>query len=169
MFAYVVKRLLAGVLVLFLVSMSIFLLFWYGPNEPARVMCDTKTSNRCNAERLDRFTEELGYNNAWYAEYGEYVKGVFVGRDITVAAQTYPLRRPLLRALLQERQAGLGGDEGAPPGDLLRGHRRRDPLPAARSATRGGRRAKTRHRGRTRPWSPASCSSARCPTTSSPC
>ncbi len=94
MFAYVVKRLLAGFVVLILVSMSIFLLFWYGPDEPARVMCDTKTSNRCNAERLERFTEELGYNNFWAAEYGKYVKGVFVGRDYQIAGQTFRCDAP---------------------------------------------------------------------------
>ncbi|MDO3396590.1 ABC transporter permease [Nocardioides sp. SOB44] len=124
MFAYVVKRLLAGVLVLFLVSMSIFLLFWYGPNEPARVMCDTKTSNRCNAERLDRFTEELGYNNAWYAEYGDYVKGVFVGRDITVAAQTTRCDAPCF---------GLSYKNGKPVWEDMK-----DRLPATFSVAIGG-------------------------------
>jgi len=94
MFAYVVKRLLAGLVVLILVSMSIFLLFWYGPKEPARVMCDTKTSNRCNAQRLEIFTEELGYNNFWAAEYGKYVKGIFVGRDFTIAGQEFPCDAP---------------------------------------------------------------------------
>ena len=34
MFAYVVKRLISGVLVVTLVSMAIFLLFWFGPVEP---------------------------------------------------------------------------------------------------------------------------------------
>lgn len=124
MFAYIVKRLLAGVLVLFLVSMSIFLLFWYGPNEPARVMCDTKTSNRCNAERLDRFTEELGYNNAWYAEYGEYVQGVFVGRDITVAAQTTRCDAPCF---------GLSYKNGQPVWEEMK-----DRLPATFSVAIGG-------------------------------
>lgn len=94
MFAYIVKRLIAGFVVLILVSISIFLLFWYGPNEPARVMCDTKTNNRCNAERLDRFTKELGYDNFWAEEYGKYVKGVFVGREYTIAGQQFDCDAP---------------------------------------------------------------------------
>ena len=49
MFAYIVKRLLASVLVLVIVSMSIFLLFFYGPEAPARPVCDAQTSNRCTA------------------------------------------------------------------------------------------------------------------------
>ena len=82
MFAYVVKRLLAGVVVVFLVSVSIFALFWYGPQEPAKPLCDRQTSNRCSPEHLERFTENLGYNNPIYSEYGNFVKGVFVGREI---------------------------------------------------------------------------------------
>lgn len=96
MFAYVVKRLIAGVVVLVLVSLSIFLLFWYGPSEPARAMCDNKTSQRCTPEKLEVFTEELGYNNAWYSEFGEYVGGIFTGRDITVAGQTTRCEAPCL-------------------------------------------------------------------------
>ncbi len=68
-----------------LVSLSIFLLFWYGPSEPARAICDTKTSQRCTPAKLEVFTEELGYNNAWYTEFPEYVGGIFTGRDITIA------------------------------------------------------------------------------------
>lgn len=82
MFAYVVKRLLAGVVVVFLVSVSVFALFWFGPQDPAKPLCDRQTSNRCSPERLDRFTENLGYNNPIYVEYGKFAKGVFVGREI---------------------------------------------------------------------------------------
>ncbi|MBC9733590.1 ABC transporter permease [Nocardioides marmotae] len=82
MFAYLVKRLLSGVVVVFLVSLSIFLLFWFGPSSPAQPICDRDTSNRCTPERLANFEENLGYNNPWYTEYGTFVKGVFVGREI---------------------------------------------------------------------------------------
>lgn len=96
MFAYIVKRLLAGLVVLTLVSLSIFLLFWYGPSEPARAMCDSKTSNRCSPEKLEVFTEELGYNNPWASEFGNYVGGIVTGRDITVAGQTTRCEAPCL-------------------------------------------------------------------------
>ena len=55
MFAYVVKRLLAGVRGARLVSMAIFLLFWYGPSSPAQPICDRETSNRCRPVRLERY------------------------------------------------------------------------------------------------------------------
>jgi peptide/nickel transport system permease protein len=96
MFAYVVKRALAGVLVLALVSMAIFLLFWYGPASPAQPICDQQTSNRCNAERLALYEERLGYNNPVYVEYGKFVKGIFVGREIQVGATPRDCEKPCL-------------------------------------------------------------------------
>ena len=86
MFAYIVKRALSGVVVLFLISLSVFLLFWYGPSSPAQPICDRQTSNRCTPERLARFEENLGFNNPWYEEYGKFAKGIFVGRDIKLSA-----------------------------------------------------------------------------------
>jgi peptide/nickel transport system permease protein len=124
MFAYIVKRLLAGIVVMLLVSLSIFLLFWYGPSEPARAICDTKTSQRCTPAKLEVFTEELGYNNAWYTEFPEYVGGIFTGRDITIASQTTRCDAPCL---------GLSYKNGKPVWDEMKGR-----LPATFSVAIGG-------------------------------
>ena len=94
MFAYVVKRVLAGVVVIALVSMAIFLLFWYGPSSPAQPICDRETSNHCTPERLARYEHTLGFDNPVYEEYGKYVKGIFVGREITIGPSTYPCDAP---------------------------------------------------------------------------
>lgn len=61
MFAYVVKRLISGVVVVALVSMAIFLLFWYGPSSPAQPICDRETSNRFTPQRLEVYERTLGY------------------------------------------------------------------------------------------------------------
>lgn len=82
MFAYVVKRLLSGMVVVMLVSMAVFALFWFGPRDPARPICNNQTGNRCSPERLAQFTENLGYNNSVVTEYGKWAKGVLVGREI---------------------------------------------------------------------------------------
>lgn len=96
MFAYIVKRLLASVLVLFVVTISIFALFFFGPSAPAQPVCDAQTSNRCTTERLAIYTEQLGYNNFWLAEYGTYMKGIVTGRDITVGQTTIDCPAPCL-------------------------------------------------------------------------
>lgn len=124
MFAYIVKRLLAGLVVMLLVSLSIFLLFWYGPNEPARAICDSKTSQRCTVEKLEVFTEELGYNNAWPGEFGKYVGGIFTGREITVAGQTTDCAAPCL---------GLSYRNGKPVWNEMQ-----DRIPATVSVAVGG-------------------------------
>jgi peptide/nickel transport system permease protein len=104
MFAYIVKRLISGVLVLTLVSIGIFLLFWYGPSSPARPICDNETSNRCTPERLERYEETLGYNNPVYEEYGTFVKGVFAGRTITIASNEYECEAPCLGVSFRTKQ-----------------------------------------------------------------
>lgn len=124
MFAYIVKRLLAGIVVMLLVSLSIFLLFWYGPSEPARAICDSKTSQRCTPEKLENFTEELGYNNAWPGEFGKYVGGIFTGRDITVASQTTRCEAPCF---------GLSYKTGKPVWNEMK-----DRIPATVSVAIGG-------------------------------
>jgi peptide/nickel transport system permease protein len=96
MFAYVVKRLISGVLVVTLVSMGIFLLFWYGPTSPAQPICDQQTSNRCNPARLKVYEHRLGYDNPVYVEYGKFVKGIFVGREIQVGATPRHCEAPCL-------------------------------------------------------------------------
>ena len=81
MFAYIVKRLIAGFFVLVLVSMAIFALFWFGPEDPARPLCNLETSQRCTPDRLAQYNKNLGYDNPVYEEYANFAKGVFVGRD----------------------------------------------------------------------------------------
>lgn len=96
MFAYIVKRLISGVVVLFLVSMAIFVLFWYGPSEPARVVCDSQTSNRCTPERFEIYKENLGYNNPVYEEYGKFLDGLFTGRPVKFGNQELECKAPCL-------------------------------------------------------------------------
>lgn len=124
MFAYIVKRLLAGLVVMLLVSLSIFLLFWFGPSEPARAICDSKTSQRCTPAKLEVFNEELGYNNAWYSEFGTYVGGIFTGREITVSNQATDCAAPCL---------GISYSTGKPVWDEMK-----DRLPATFSVAIGG-------------------------------
>ncbi len=95
MFAYIVKRVIAGFFVVILVSMSIFALFWYGPEEPARPLCNLETNQRCG-DRIEIYRESLGYNNPIYEEYGKFVKGVVVGRDVTVASRVQECPAPCL-------------------------------------------------------------------------
>ena len=104
MFAYVVKRLISGVLVVTLVSMAIFLLFWFGPSSPAQPICDRETQNRCTAAKLEIYERTLGYQNPVYEEYGKYVSGIFVGRTLTIASNEYECGAPCLGFSFRTKQ-----------------------------------------------------------------
>ena len=169
MFAYVVKRLLAGVVVLALVSMAIFLLFWYGPSSPAQPICDRETSNRCTPARLERYEQSLGYDNPVYEEYGKFVKGVFVGRDDHDLPHRLRLPRALPGLLLPDQGPGVGGDEGAPARHPLGRHRRRRSSTCSSACPSASPRPEDGARSPTRRWCRASWCSARSPTTCSRC
>jgi peptide/nickel transport system permease protein len=82
MFAYIVKRLLSGIVVVVLVSMAVFALFWYGPSDPARPICNNQLGARCSPEKLAQFSKNLGYENPIASEYGKWAQGLFVGREV---------------------------------------------------------------------------------------
>ena len=88
MFAYLVKRLISGVLVLTLVSMAIFLLFWFGPYEPGQDDLRQRDQQPLHARAPRDLRAHLGFNNPVYEEYGKFVKGVFAGRATIVASTT---------------------------------------------------------------------------------
>ena len=124
MFAYIVKRLIAGFFVVVLVSMSIFALFWYGPEEPARPLCNLETSQRCTPERLENYNKQLGYDNPIYEEYLNFAKGVFVGDKTYIAGELQECDAPCF---------GYSYSTAEPVWDQLK-----DRLPATISVAVGG-------------------------------
>jgi peptide/nickel transport system permease protein len=78
---YLIKRTLLGVSVLFAVSVLSFLMFFALPRDPVTGMCP----KNCNAERLERVRTELGLNDPKLEQYANYMKGIFVGRDLGTA------------------------------------------------------------------------------------
>ncbi|GAA2122342.1 ABC transporter permease [Nocardioides bigeumensis] len=97
MLAYIIKRLISGFVVILLVSLSVFLLFFYGPSSPAQPICDRDTGNRCTPERLATFERNLGFDNPWYEEYGKFMKGIVAGREVQFGnATVYECPAPCL-------------------------------------------------------------------------
>ncbi|WP_446216805.1 ABC transporter permease [Micromonospora sp. IBHARD004] len=78
MMRFLLKRLLLAVSVLFAVSVVSFLMFFALPRDPVTGMCP----KNCNAERLERVRTELGLNDPKTEQYANYMKGIFVGRDL---------------------------------------------------------------------------------------
>lgn len=93
MIGYIVRRIIAGILVMFAVSIAIFALFFYGPSDPAQASCP---ETKCTAERLDQIRVNLGLDQPVVQQYGTYIKGIFAGRDISSGALSKHCDAPCL-------------------------------------------------------------------------
>ena len=79
MFGYIVRRLIAGLLVIIAVSMMVFAIFFYGPNDPALAYCP---ESRCTPQRLDNLRHNLGLDQPAPKQYVEYMSGYVKSRHI---------------------------------------------------------------------------------------
>jgi peptide/nickel transport system permease protein len=79
MFGYIVRRLVAGMLVAVAVSMVVFAIFFYGPNDPALAYCP---ESRCTPQRLDNIRHSMGLDRPAPKQYVEYMSGYVKGRHI---------------------------------------------------------------------------------------
>jgi peptide/nickel transport system permease protein len=93
MFGYIVRRIISGLLVLFIVSVSVFVLFFAGPNDPATAYCP---ETKCTPSRLSEIKIQLGLNQPVVRQYGQYMKGIFVGRNFHEGGITIKCPAPCL-------------------------------------------------------------------------
>lgn len=76
MLRFLVKRTLLAVLTLISISVVTFLLFFAVPSDPASIMC----GKSCAPAQLQQTRERLGITDPLHEQYGNFVKGIFVGR-----------------------------------------------------------------------------------------
>ena len=93
MFGYIVRRIIAAILVLIVTSMMVFALFFYGPSDPAQALCP---STRCSDSKLAQIRTDLGLDRPIQEQYLEYMKGIFVGREIASGAVKVDCSAPCL-------------------------------------------------------------------------
>jgi peptide/nickel transport system permease protein len=92
-FGFVMRRVVSGLLVLWVTSISIFALFFYGPADPALAYCP---ETHCTPQRLDQIRESLGLERPVVEQYAGYMKGIFVGNDLRAGAITIKCPAPCL-------------------------------------------------------------------------
>lgn len=76
MTAYIIRRLIVGVLMLLAMSLVTFVLFFAG-GDPSRSLC----TRQCTPERIEAISKQLGYNQPLYNQYGDFLKGLVAGRE----------------------------------------------------------------------------------------
>lgn len=74
---FLIKRSASAVLVLTLIAVVLFLIFFMLPANPAQLAC----GKPCTPERLARVSAFMGTNAPWYEQLGNYIRGIFFGRE----------------------------------------------------------------------------------------
>lgn len=92
MTAYVIRRVLTGLLILILLSMVTFLLFNALPADPAALTC----GKSCNPQTIEANRQRLGLDMPLYVQYLEFVKGIFLGRTYGSGTATFQCDAPCL-------------------------------------------------------------------------
>jgi len=115
MIGFLIRRLVSAFVVLVLTSMFVFTLFFYGPNDPARPLCDL--NGRCTPERLQILTHQLGFDDNVAHQYALFVGGLVQDREIQMGAVftcqapclgiSYSTREPVTNDLVDKYPATL--------------------------------------------------------------
>jgi len=76
-FAYTIRRIISGSLLLIVMSMVTFLLFYASTSHPERYACGQK----CTTAQLELTRKALGYDKPLVQQWGKFAKGFVLGRD----------------------------------------------------------------------------------------
>jgi peptide/nickel transport system permease protein len=87
--AYLVRRVLMMVMLLFLLSITVFALFNALPSDPARLTC----GKVCTPALLESNRRRLGYDKPLLEQYEIFVSGIFTGREFS-SASPKPIQCP---------------------------------------------------------------------------
>jgi peptide/nickel transport system permease protein len=98
MLGFIVRRILSSILVVFLTSIFVFVLFFKGLGDsPARNYCDSLHNSQCSAASLNSIKHQMGFDRSVAANYVTWAKGVFVGRShVYVDGKEYKCPAPCL-------------------------------------------------------------------------
>jgi peptide/nickel transport system permease protein len=98
MVGFIVRRILSSILVVFLTSVFVFVLFYKGMGDsPARNYCDSLHNGQCSATTLNSIKHQMGYDRSVVANYVTWGKGLFVGRShVYVDGKEYDCPAPCL-------------------------------------------------------------------------
>lgn len=97
---YILKRLLAAVLVLFAVVVFTFAIFFWLSPDPAASIC----GQTCSPERIQAIRDMLGLNDPLYVQFVTFFTGIFVGRTYGSGASAIECAAPCIGYSFQSRQ-----------------------------------------------------------------
>jgi peptide/nickel transport system permease protein len=77
MFAYVIRRIFIGVILLIVMSLVTFVLFFASPVNPGQYAC----GKNCSPAQIKQTNKALGYDKPVVEQWTDFLKGVVVGRS----------------------------------------------------------------------------------------
>jgi peptide/nickel transport system permease protein len=92
MFDYILRRLISSLLVILIIAITLFLIFYMFPSNPAQLSC----GKPCSPEQLRRVSAFMGTDQPWYAQLGAYLLGIFAGRTFGTGASAVVCAAPCL-------------------------------------------------------------------------
>jgi peptide/nickel transport system permease protein len=84
--AYIIRRIFAAILLLFVVSLATFAIFFLVPRLAGATPQDLASryvGKTANQEQIALMTQKLGFDDPLIVQYGRFVKGLFVGADFS--------------------------------------------------------------------------------------
>lgn len=100
MLRHIARRSVAGLLVLLATVTTTFWLFLSGPFDPARVMCGAN----CTPLRYNQIRGSLSADRPFLAQLGEYLSGLFTGRDVPIGSVSIHCSAPCLGVSYTQRR-----------------------------------------------------------------
>jgi peptide/nickel transport system permease protein len=88
---YIIRRLGAAILLLFVVSLATFAIFFLVPRLAGATPEDLASryvGRTAGEEQIAEMTEKLGFNDPLLVQYGRFVKGIFFGADYSTGPTT---------------------------------------------------------------------------------
>ncbi len=92
MIKYIIRRIFLLIPVLLGVSFIVFTLMYITPGDPARLSLGESASE----EQVQELRDEMGLNDPYLVQYGNYIKKLVVNQDI---GKSYVTKRPVMQEL----------------------------------------------------------------------
>ena len=90
--SHIIKRLLTIILVLFLISIAVFIMLSNAPGDPAVLMLGVTAT----MEQVEQLRDELGLNNPLYVQYWDFAKNIILNRSL---GNSYRTGRPVIHEI----------------------------------------------------------------------
>jgi peptide/nickel transport system permease protein len=100
---FVIGRLLATIVVLFILGLATYCVFYLLPSDPAQLSC----GRPCTPQGLATARAFMGFNHPWIVQYFQFVAGIFSGRTFGTGATAIHCAAPCFGYSFQQDEPVL--------------------------------------------------------------